>query len=177
MSVTQPNPHLQPSVQSSVNHSPPSLPPSLTPIRFRLIPSDLCLSTEESRKLLEREQMSCTGHEKEAGLPVGGAKGSVSHTHNMLNRCVCYICSHPLPECRPGLWRHSHCWSNNCSCGSLSLWLPQVQEQTKPVSKEGLHCLIPSHPHHLTPSQTRESALPEAPSHRLTLQCHGGQQQ
>ena len=35
---------------------------------FRLIPGDRCLPSEDSRKLLNTEQLPCVGHEEEAGF-------------------------------------------------------------------------------------------------------------
>ena len=46
--------------------------------RFRLIPGDLCESTEESEKVLKPVEKVCTGHEKDAGFYPENRHGGVS---------------------------------------------------------------------------------------------------
>lgn len=59
--------------------------------RFRLIPGDHCVATEESKKLVATVNKPCTGHEKQSGIHPVTVSTMVSiyvHAHCM-HACAC----------------------------------------------------------------------------------------
>ena len=58
-------------------------------IRFRLIPGDYCTPTIESKKLLEKLDQTCTGHEKQSGI----------HPVTVSSMVCSFVCLHTIDLC------------------------------------------------------------------------------
>lgn len=96
---------------------------------FRQIPGDSCSPTDESRKLLSKETLYCSGHEKDSGYVV------VSTVSDLPYYKLIFMCGFSLAFCRSD---HLFCNSDSdCLYHSsihYALPLAEVQGQKSSVS-------------------------------------------